>query len=321
MSIEVVVTMIFTAVFLTVLALFSGIRYVRESPAAELKRRLQRMAAEDDTATSVAFTSELLLEKPASGTFISGLPLMGRIISLVTHSGLQITPVRFVVLFTIAALSGFVVVFVLSKNLLAALLAAFVCGGIPFAYLIYRKKQRRAKFDEQLPDALTMVARSLRAGHSLSGAIELISQEMPEPTGGLFKIAYEQQQLGMRMTDSLRTLLKKIESIDLHFFVTIIRINNETGGNLAEILDKLADTVRSRLQIRRQVKVYTAEGRMSGYVLVLLPVVVFIGFYLLNPGYMNVFFTERLCQLILCAAVMAQIVGFLVIRKIIDIRI
>jgi len=144
---------------------------------------------------------------------------------------------------------------------------------------------------------------------------------MPEPTGGLFKIAYEQQQLGMRITDSLRTLLKKIESIDLHFFVTIVRINNETGGNLAEILDKLADTVRSRLQIRRQVTVYTAEGRMSGYVLALLPVVVFIGFYFLKPGYMNVFFTDRNCQLVLFVAVMAQIIGFLVIRKIVDIRI
>lgn len=321
MNAAVVVIMIFIAVFLSVLALFFGIQSVRESPAAGVKRRLQRMAAENDTISHEAFTSNLLREKTTSGKLFSRLPLIGTVSSLVTHSGVQITPMRFVLLFGIAALSGFVVVFALSKLLLAALLALFVCGGMPFAYLLYCKKQRRVRFDEQLPDALSMVARSLRAGHSLSGAIELISQEMPEPTGGLFKIAYEQQQLGMRMTDSLRSLLKKIESIDLHFFVTIVRINNETGGNLAEILDKLADTVRSRLQIRRQVKVYSAQGRMSGYVLTIMPVATFFGFNVLNPGYMSVFYTERLCQLILCAAVMAQIVGFLVIRKIIDIRI
>jgi tight adherence protein B len=212
-------------------------------------------------------------------------------------------------------------VFVLSRNTLAALLAMLVFGCIPFVYLGYRKQQRQTLFDEQLPDALTMIARSLRAGHSLLGAIELISQEMPEPTGGLFKIAYDQQRLGMGITDSLQTLLEKVDSMDLNFFVTIIRINNETGGNLAEILDKLADTVRSRLQVRLQVKVYSAQGRMSGYILSALPVVVFVVFYFLSPGYVNVFFTERICQFALIGALVAQFAGFLIIRKIVDIRI
>ena len=132
---------------------------------------------------------------------------------------------------------------------------------------------------------------------------------------------HEQQLLGMRIADSLITLLDRIDSLDLHFFVTIIRINSETGGNLAEILEKLAETIRSRLQIRRQVQVYTAEGRMSGYVLLLLPVFVFVAFYIRNPDYMGVFFTERSCQLSLVAAGVAQIIGFMMIRKIIDIRI
>ena len=246
---------------------------------------------------------------------------MGRVKKWVEHSGVPVSPVLFVNLSGIAAVSGFLVVYFLSVNTLAALVALLVLGGIPFAHLGYRKQQRQSRFDEQFPDALTMVARSLRAGHTLSGAIELISQEMPEPTGGLCKIAYEQQQLGMRITDSLRTLQEKIESIDLHFFVTIVRINNETGGNLAEILDKLADTIRSRLQIRRQVKAFTAEGRVSGYVLFLLPIVVFVMLYFLNPTYMDVFFTKRSCQYMLLAALLAQCAGFLMIRKIVNIRI
>ena len=220
-----------------------------------------------------------------------------------------------------ASVVGFVALYLLKKNIPVDFLAAAVIAYIPFAYLGYRKKQRQDRFAEQLPDALIMVARSLRAGHSLTSAVELVSQELPEPTSGLFKIAYEQQNLGMRIAESLGTLQEKIDSLDLNFFVTIIKINSETGGNLAEILEKLGETIRARLQIRRQVQVYTAEGRISGYVLLVLPVVVFIAFYLKNPGYMGVFFTERVCQMSLVAAGIAQIIGFLIIRKIIDIRI
>jgi tight adherence protein B len=218
-------------------------------------------------------------------------------------------------------MSSFIVVYVVSKNALAALLAMLVFGGIPYAYLGYLKRQRQTRFDEQFPDTLTMIARSLRAGHSLTGAVELIGQEMPEPTGGLFKTAFYQQQLGMRITDSISMLPDKIASIDLHFFVTIIRINYETGGNLAEILDKLADTVRARLQIRRQVRTYSAQGRMSGYIIAALPTILFVAFYFINREYMNVFFTERKLQYTLFAALLSQGVGFLMIRKIVNIRI
>ena len=313
--------MIFAAVFLTVLALFFAVTAYRQSPAAELKRRLRRMEKSGNERPSEWLTGELLREKTPSEQFIFQLPLLRMVKKLVENSGVAFKPSRFVFLTGMASASGFVTLYVLSGNTSAAILTAAVIAFIPFAYLGYRKKQRQTRFAEQLPDALTMVARSLRAGHSLTSAVELVSQELPEPAGGLFKIAYEQQQLGMRIAESLGTLLEKIDSIDLNFFVTIIRINSETGGNLAEILEKLADTIRLRLQIRRQVQVYTAEGRMSGYVLVLLPVFVFIAFYLRNPGYMEVFFTEQVCQMSLFAAALAQIAGLLMIRKIIDIRI
>lgn len=315
------VLLTFAAVFLTILALFLIVTSVRQSPAAELKRRLHRLEKSGNESPFEGITGELLRETTPSEQFIFKLPLMSTAKKLVDHSGVAIKPAQFVLLTVIMSVSGFVVMFALRGNVLIALVAAVVTGFIPFAYLGYRIKQRQTRFAEQLPDALTMIARSLRAGHSLTSAVELVGQEMPEPTARLFKIAYEQQQLGMRISDSLATLLEKIESIDLHFFVTIIRINSETGGNLAEILEKLAETIRSRLQIRRQVQVYTAEGRMSQYVLVLLPVFVFVAFYLRNPGYMSVFFTEQICQLSLVAAILAQIAGFFIIRKIIDIRI
>ncbi len=315
------VVLIFAAVFLIVIALFFAIREARHSPAAELKRRLRRMEKSGSERSSEGLSGELLRETTPSEQFIFQLPVLKLVKKLVEHSGVTVNPSIFVLLTGIASAVSFVALYALKRNMPVALLAAVVIAYIPFAYLVYRKQQRQTRFAEQLPDALTMIARSLRAGHSLTLAVELVSQELPEPTGGLFKIAYEQQQLGMRIAESLGTLLEKIDSIDLHFFVTIIRINSETGGNLAEILEKLAETIRSRLQVRRQVQTYTAEGRMSAYVLVLLPVVVFIAFYLKNPGYMSVFFTEQVCQLFLVAAVIGQIIGFFIMKRIIAIRI
>jgi tight adherence protein B len=315
------IALVFLAVIFAVFAVYFAIWSVRWSPAAELKRRLRRMAEGETAQQTDLSNSELIRTSTPAENALHRLPLMGRVKRLIEQSGVNITAVRLFVLSLMAAASGFLFVILLSRNTLAALLAMLVLGGIPFFYLAYRKHQRESLFDEQFPDALTMVARSLRAGHALPGAVELVSQEMPEPTGGLFRTAYEQQLLGMRMTDCISNMLEKIDSKDLNFFVTIIRINYETGGNLADILDKLADTVRSRLQIRRQVKVYTAEGRMSGYVLFLLPFCLFFLFYVMNPEYMKVFFSEPTCRLALIAAFIMQCVGFFVIRKMINIRI
>lgn len=315
------VLLIFAAVFLTVFAVYLAVTEARQSPEAELKRRLKLMGKAGSERLSEGAAGELFRDANPAEQFFFHLPLLKMFKKLVEHSGVSIKPSRFILLTGILSAAGFVILYAWRGNIYVALLAAAVTAAVPPAYLSYLRRQRQNMFAEQLPDTLTMIARSLRAGHSLTSAVELVSQELPEPTCGLFKIAYEQQLLGMRIADSLITLLERIDSVDLHFFVTIIRINSETGGNLAEILEKLAETIRSRLQIRRQVQVYTAEGRMSGYVLLFLPVFVFVAFYLRNPGYMGVFFTEQICQLSLIGAVVAQIIGFMMIRKIIDIRI
>jgi tight adherence protein B len=319
--IKIVIVMTFVAVFLTVLAILLGMQTANQSPAAELKRRLRRLAASTDTSQPNTSANALLLERKPFDKIFYLVPFAERVKSCVDHSGVNITPFRFICLSGMGAASILVFVLVLGGNPLVALLGMLAFGSVPFAFLRYRKQQRQFKFEEQFPDTLTMLARSLRAGHSLPAALELVGREMPEPTGGLFKIVFEQQQLGMRTTDSLRTLLEKIESTDLPFFVTIVRINYETGGNLAGILDNLAGTVRSRLQVRQQVKVFTAQGRMSGYMLSALPIIIFIMFYFLNPAYMNVFFTERICQVALLTALLAQCAGFLMVKRIIDIRI
>ncbi len=166
-----------------------------------------------------------------------------------------------------------------------------------------------------------MISRSLRAGHSFTSAIQLVGEEIQNPVGELFKTAYDQQLLGLRITESLNNMNERIESLDLRFFTTAIAINNDVGGNLSEILENLAKTIRERLKIRRQVRVYTAQGRMTGYVLGVLPVFTFFMFNILNPHYESVLYKETRGLYVLGLAVCLQVVGLFVIRKIIRIRI
>lgn len=311
----------FVAVLLIVFTVYFAVTAARQSPAAEMKRKLRRIAESGTDHLAGSSAADLLREETPTDKVLSQLLPLKRLKKLIEHAGLKISPLHFLLLTGIVTVVIFLAVFLAKGKLLLALPVAALTVVMPFIYLGYRRKQRETLFAEQLPDALSMFARSLRAGHSLTAAVELVGQEMPEPAGGLFRVAYEQQKLGIRMADALMTLPERINSIDLHFLVTIIRINSEIGGNLAEILEKLGNTITSRLQIRRQVQVYTAEGRMSAYVLILLPVVVFILFYLRNPGYMNVFFTEQFCQLFLVGAVCGQIIGFFIMKRIVDIRI
>lgn len=317
-----IVIITFLAVFCILLAAYLGIATVKASPKYELKRRLQRLAR-DKSAQGMPedLRSEIIREIPPLDRVLATLPLTRDLDKKVDHAGLKITPSRFLVLAVSITILGFILILLLSKSFLAALLGAVAVSLIPFAYLRFKIKQRVEKFTELFPDALTMVSRSLRAGHSFTSAIQLVGEEIPNPVGELFKTAYEQQLLGLRITETLTNLNERINSLDLRFFTTAIAINNDVGGNLSEILDNLAKTIRERLKIRRQVRVYTAQGRMTGYVLGALPIVTFIAFNILNPKYEAVLYRETKGQYVLAFAVILQVIGFFVIRKIIRIRI
>jgi tight adherence protein B len=313
--------LVFAAVFFGVVAMFL-LTSVLRSPSAVLTRRLEQLEKEKgrDFAQTAA-ESFLRQQPPEREEALLRLPLLRSIKRLVVHSGIRATPYRFMALDLLATALCFCLLQLVFRQLPLALLAALFVALLPYAFLHRQKKKRQQKFEEQLPDTLSMMARSLRAGHSLTAALELVANEQPEPSSTLFRSAYEQQQLGMRTPDALAAILDRIESMDLHFFVSVIRLNSETGGNLSELLEKLAETVRARLQLRRQVQTYTAEGRLSGYVLLALPVAVFFAFQIRNPKYMEPFFTVPVCRWSLFLAGAAQLIGFLIMRKIVRIRI
>lgn len=313
----------FIAAFLVTLGGYFAVTAAKESPTAALRRRLRRLAQDKRWgAMPEGLRGEIIKEIPPFEKFISKIPLLRNLDRLLDHAGMKTTPAKFLMMTLAITLAGFLLGFALHRNILLGLIVAAIAAVAPYIFLQVMKKKRAEKFTEQLPDALTMISRSLRAGHSLSSAIELVGQEMVNPVGELFKTAFDQQTLGLRVTDTLTNMTERMESLDLRFFVTVISINTEVGGNLAEILDKLAETIRERLKIRRQVRVYTAQGRMSGYLLAALPIVAFVLLhFVMIPGYEDVLIKEKGGQMILLAAVVMQIIGFFVIRKIINIRI
>lgn len=201
-------------------------------------------------------------------------------------------------------------------------LPAAVLGALlPHFYVRRRIKKRLAAFEEHLPDSIDLMSRAIRAGHPLSSGFKMVADEASEPVAGEIGRVFEEQRFGLPFDDSLLAMADRVPIVDTRILVTAILIQREVGGNLAEVLDKIAYVVRERFQIRRQLRTYTAQGRLSGYVLGGLPIVIGFAMYLLNPDYMGTLFREPVGHLMLGGAAVMQVCGYLWIRKIVNIEI
>jgi tight adherence protein B len=198
---------------------------------------------------------------------------------------------------------------------------ALMTGAVPLGWLWWRRRCRFHKFEAQLPDALELLGRALRSGHSLNSGLFLVSEEMPAPIATEFQLAYEEQNLGIPIEQALKGMLKRIPNLDLKFFVTAVAIQRQTGGDLAEILDKIGYVIRERFKILGLVKALTGEGRLSGAVLMAMPIAIFIAVYYLNPDYVMLLFTTDLGKKMVAAGIIMQVFGAIAIKKIIDIKV
>lgn len=200
-----------------------------------------------------------------------------------------------------------------------------VCGAIvamfPVLWLKMRRGGRFKSFAKQLPDALELIGRALRSGHSLNSGLHVVVSEMPNPISHEFSLAYEQQNLGIPIEQALKSMLKRMPNLDLKFFVTAVAIQRQTGGDLAEILDKIGYVIRERFKILGTVQALTGEGRLSGVVLMILPIAIFIAVYYLNADYVMLLFTTEMGKKMLGAGIVMQILGAYTINKIIDIKV
>src|SRR5580698_422835 len=200
-------------------------------------------------------------------------------------------------------------------------LAAVIFFCLPWVWLWVKRANRLKKFAAQLPDAMELVARALRAGHSLGAGMHVVAEEMPAPVSEEFGRVYEEQNLGIPVEDSLRNICDRVPNLDLRFFVTSVAIQRQTGGDLAEILDKIGYVVRERYRILGQVKALTAEGRLSGVVLIALPFGLFVMMLHLKPDYISLLWTDPIGIKMCVFGVITQVLGAIVIKKIIDIKV
>ena len=212
-------------------------------------------------------------------------------------------------------------ILIMTGSVPMGLLATVIGGMLPHLYVRHRRTKRLGAFEELLPEAIDLIGRALRAGHPLSSGFKMAADDGPEPVAEEFRRIFEEQRFGLPLQDSLLGMVDRVNLVDVRILVTAILIQREVGGNLAEILDNLAAVVRARFTIRRQIRVYTAQGRMTGYLLSALPIILFSILYMINGPYMSILFTDPVGKILVGAAVSLQLLGFLWIRKIIKIEI
>jgi tight adherence protein B len=209
----------------------------------------------------------------------------------------------------------------LMVNVYVAPVGALISFSLPWIWLYWKRASRLKKFASQLPDAMELVARALRAGHSLAAGLHVVAEEMPDPIAKEFRHVYEEQNLGIPLEEALDHLCNRVPNLDLRFFVTSVNIQRQTGGDLAEILDRIGHVIRERFKILGQVKALTAEGRLSGVVLIAMPIGLFLMMLYMKPDYIRLLWTEPMGIKMSVGAIVLMLVGAYAIKKIVDIKV
>jgi len=200
-------------------------------------------------------------------------------------------------------------------------IGVMVFFSLPWMWLYYKRATRLKKFAAQLPDAMELVARALRAGHSLAAGMHVVAEEMPAPISKEFGRVYEEQNLGIPLEEALKGMCERVPNLDLRFFVTSVAIQRQTGGDLAEILDRIGHVIRERFKILGQVKALTAEGRLSGIVLIAMPIGLFLLMLWMKPDYIRLLWTDPMGIKMSIAAIILVLIGSYAIKKIVDIKV
>lgn len=256
-------------------------------------------------------------------SFLKKYRLQGRISGLLEQAGLKWHPTRFIHACLGLFLGGFGLAWIALPGGLhqAAWAVGALAGAAPIAFAIRKRKSRLHRFEEIFPDALEFVARSMRAGHAFSVSLEMIHREFPEPVAGEFRRTFEEHNLGLPLDVALQKLGKRIPSLDVHFFVSAVLLQKRTGGNLAEILDKLAYVIRERFKLRGRIRAVSAHGKMTATALSLIPVAVAVLMFFANPDYVRFFFTDEVGNIMLGSAVGLQLIGYGIMQKIVKIEV
>src|SRR3954464_7348366 len=318
--------LVFIVVAGAILGVYVGVTRLPGYLAAKrLERRLSDVSA--PAAAATPGSDDTVVKSTVSGP----LPAMDRLMAqtgaglslsrLIEQSGAKTTPSALLLSCALAALLVGFLVWVFFPQPFPAPIAAVFAGCLPMMWLVRRRSVRLKRFEEQFPEALDLLSRAIRAGHALQTAMGMVADELPDPVGPEFRKTFDQQNFGLPLRDALNGLSERLNILDVRFFVTAVLIQRDTGGNLAEILDNLGHVVRERFKIRRQVRIHTAHGRFTGYVLLALPAALAVALSFINPEHMNLLFRERMGQTMLIGAIVMQTIGFIWIRQVIKIEV
>jgi tight adherence protein B len=239
---------------------------------------------------------------------------------LISQSGMQMTVGTLVLASVFLGLAVATALMFLVPFRSAALAAGAAASIIPTLVVKRKARKRLEKFEEQFPEAIDLIARALRAGHALPTALQMVADEIPKPVGEEFKLLFEQHSYGLALPEALRSFGDRVPLLDARFFVTAVMTQREMGGNLSEVLDKLSAVIRERFKVKRQVRVISAHGRITGMVLGFLPPATAGILFILSPNHMSLLFNDPLGLYMVAAAIVLQVIGVLAIRKIVDVE-
>jgi len=309
----VAVTMLFAAV----LILLTG-RGGEDMQQRKL-RRLGLVVKQQAEAPASVLKKEILQQSRKDGKRFR-VPKSRNLSKLLERSGCGMQLNVFLMLCIAMAVSGGGVTWLANRSVISALTAGSVLASVPYFYVKFKHARRIKQLTEQFPDALELLTSTLRAGQAFATGLMSVAEEMPDPIASEFRMTFDEQNYGVSMNDALLHMAERIDTMDMDFFVTAVNIQRETGGNLAEILDKLGRTIRQRFHIIGHIKTLTAQGRLSGFIVGLMPLGLGLLLTILNPAYMSQLFESSLGKTMLGVSGGMQFLGFLWINKIVKIK-
>ena len=314
--------LIYAMVFIAASAIVGVLFFIFGEGQAKTTERLDMLTGrrrKDDEATNIL--KKTAIDRDKKSLLEALTPNIPTVQKLIVQADANITPSTFVAISVIFGLLGFTASWLAGVKVYFAPLLGILLALVPFAWLLHKRASRLKTFASQLPEALELVARALRAGHSLAAGLHVVAEEMPAPISDEFNRVYEEQNLGIPIEEALKNMCDRVPNLDLRFFVTSVCIQRMTGGDLAEILDKIGYVIRERFRILGQVKALTAEGRLSGVILIALPFVLFLIMLHIKYDYVEKLWTHPLGIKMSLASLFMQFVGALVIRKIVNIKV
>jgi tight adherence protein B len=313
-------------IFILTVALIEGgyyaLRRIRSPEKREVLRRLRGYPTKEYEREIIdIMRKSMLSDVPWLNRMLLSIRWTDKLSRMIEQSGTESTLGVFILLSIVLASGGFVIGLWVASNPLLSLIIAFFLGVFPFLYVYLKKKRRMEKFQRQLPDALDLIARALKAGHAFTGGLKMVGDELEEPVGTEFEKTLHEINFGSGIPEALKGLTQRVDCPDLRFFIISVIIQRETGGNLAEILGKIAYLIRERFKLQSRVHVLASEGKLSAIILIAIPFVIALALSVLNPVYIKTLFVDPVGKVLVAFALIMMAIGIVVMKRMIEIKV